>query len=538
MYQNIKELCNFATTNKLALWEVICQNEMKLTDCDQQRIFEGMSTRLSIMKDSSEKALNMPCDTIGSLIDGFSKKQNDYASTTTLCGSLLNKVMARAMSASEVNASMGRICAAPTAGACGILPAVLFTVGENLKKTETDLIKALIVASGIGAVIVKNATVSGAEGGCQAECGVAAAMAIMEATDLVHGDIEALFTATEETGMIGAFGLKAGFLKGDILLNLDSETEGELYVGCAGGTDANITFNFTRQAAPSKGYKAAIIEIKGLKGGHSGIQIECQRGNANKLLFHFIRTAQKSMELLLCSVDGGSLRNAIPRESNAVVMVKNEDFNALTAAIACYEKQIIKEYASIEDSISISVNPCDAPSTTIPAATTKSIVNAIIGCPDGVIKMSTSMKGLVQTSTNLARVLSDNDTVKIQCLLRSSMNSEKVTLGDSLSAVFELAGADVELSGSYDGWSPNMDSPILKAMHMSYDQLYGKEPIITGIHAGLECGIIGTNYPYLDMISFGPTICFPHSPDEKVEIASVAKFYEFLLHTLKNTPIK
>lgn len=415
-----------------------------------------------------------------------------------------------------------------------ILQSHLDMVPQKNSDKEFDFTKDAIEAYIDGDWVTANGTTLGADNGI----GVAAMLALLGDDKLEHGAIEALFTSSEETGMVGAFGLKGDLLKGDILLNLDSETEGELYVGCAGGLDANVTFNFAREATPASGYRAAMIDLKGLKGGHSGIQIECQRGNANKILFHFICKAQKSMEIILCSVDGGSLRNAIPRESNAVVMVKDTDYDLFTAAVSAYERQIIDELDTIEDSISMKVSACDAPANAIPAAVTDNIVKAIIGCPDGVVKMSTAMVGLVQTSTNLARVVSDENTVKIQCLMRSSMNSEKESLGDSLSAVFELAGAEVELSGGYDGWNPNMNSPILKAMFQSYKDLYGKEPLVTGIHAGLECGIIGTNYPDLDMISFGPTICYPHSPDEKVEIASVAKFYEFLLHTLKNTPQK
>ena len=415
-----------------------------------------------------------------------------------------------------------------------ILQAHLDMVPQKNNDTEFDFTTDPIEAYIDGDWVTANGTTLGSDNGI----GVAAILAVLEDNTLQHGAIEALFTATEETGMDGAFGLKGDMLKGDILLNLDSETEGELYVGCAGGIDANITFDYTATPAPKSGYKALNIDIKGLKGGHSGIQIVCQRANANRLLFHFINNLSKSMELLLCSVDGGGLRNAIPREAVAVVMVKDECLEALKEALKSYEKTITAQFAGVEDSISMTAIECEAPDMMIPAQTTTRVTKAVIGAPDGVQKMSLAMEGLVQTSTNLARVISDGSTIKIQCLMRSSMNSEKTELSQALSSVFELAGAEVELSGSYDGWNPNMDSPILKAMHQSYSELYGKEPLITAIHAGLECGIIGSNYPNMDMISFGPTICYPHSPDEKVEIDSVAKFYEFLVHTLKNTPTK
>lgn len=338
--------------------------------------------------------------------------------------------------------------------------------------------------------------------------------------------------------MDGAFGLEKGMLQGGILLNLDSEQEGELYVGCAGGLDANITFRYNARTAPTQGYVPMKIEVKGLKGGHSGIQIGCQRANANKLLFRLLRAADKSLEILLASIDGGGLRNAIPREATAVVLVGEEDVMALRELTAGYEQTVRREFDGIEDSISVTVEECDAPQNIIPAETAACLTRAVVGCPNGVQKMSAAMPGLVQTSTNLARVVSDGETVRIQCLLRSSVNSEKEELGEAIASVFELAGAKVELTGSYDGWNPDMRSPILAAMRSSYEALFGKEPAVTAIHAGLECGIIGSKYPDMDMISFGPTICYPHSPDEKVEIASVGKFYDFLLHTLAHAPEK
>lgn len=325
---------------------------------------------------------------------------------------------------------------------------------------------------------------------------------------------------------------------GDILLNLDSEEEGELYVGCAGGVDANITFKYKAEPTPARNYRAVKLVVKGLKGGHSGIQIVEQRANANKLLFRFIREQKKSMDILLCSVDGGGLRNAIPREATATLMVRTKDLEQLTKELKAYEKVVKAEFAGIEDAVSIKLTETEAPETMIAKEVAENLIRAVVGCPNGVQKMSVSMPGLVQTSSNLARVVSDGKTVKLQCLLRSSVNSEKEELGEAISAVFELAGAKVELTGAYNGWKPNLDSPILAAMKASYKALFGKEPAVTAIHAGLECGIIGTNYPKLDMISFGPTICYPHSPDEKVNIASVGKFYEFLVDTLKNAPLK
>ena len=392
---------------------------------------------------------------------------------------------------------------------------------------ENDPIEAYID----GEWVTANGTTLGADNGI----GAAAILAVLEDKTLVHGPVEALFTATEETGMDGAFGLKGGLLQGEILLNLDSETEGELYVGCAGGLDANITLPYTAEAAPA-GYVAYAVEVKGLKGGHSGIQIGYQRANANRELFRLLDAS--ACDLRLASVDGGGLRNAIPREATAVVLVAEGDVATFEAEVATFEKTLIAEFANIEDSISVKAAVVSTPAEVIPAEVATKLAKAVIGAPNGVIKMSVEMEGLVQTSSNLARVVSDGQTVKIQCLLRSSVNSEKHALGAALKGVFELAGATVELTGDYDGWKPNMESPILHTMLASYESLYGVKPAVMAIHAGLECGIIGGKYEGLDMISFGPTICYPHSPDEKVEIASVGKFYSFLLHTLANAPLK
>lgn len=395
---------------------------------------------------------------------------------------------------------------------------------------ETDPIEAYID----GEWVTANGTTLGADNGI----GAAAILAVLEDQTLVHGPVEALFTATEETGMDGAFGLEGGMLQGDILLNLDSETEGELYVGCAGGLDATTTFTYEAEPTPSCDCVALKLLVKGLKGGHSGIQIGYQRANANIVLFRFLNAMAADYKFRIASVDGGGLRNAIPREAEAVVMVCKEQKESFVAALKAYEQMIIKEYEDIEDSVQIYAEEVARPAELMPVALSENLVKAIVACPDGVQKMSISMEGLVQTSTNLARVVSDGKTVKVQCLLRSSVRSEKEFLGARMAAVFALAGGKTELSGAYDGWNPNMKSPILAAMTTSYEQLYGKRPAVTAIHAGLECGIIGSKYPNLDMISFGPTICYPHSPDEKVEIASVEKFYDFLLRTLENIPVK
>ena len=413
-----------------------------------------------------------------------------------------------------------------------ILQAHLDMVPQKNNDKTFDFEKDPIDAYADGGWVTADGTTLGADNGI----GVASILAVLEDDTLAHGPLEALFTATEETGMDGAFGLKKGLLKGDILLNLDSEEEGELYVGCAGGLDANIAFKYKAEPTPARNYTAAKISVKGLKGGHSGIQIICQRANANKVLFRFLNAAP--CDVLLASVDGGGLRNAIPREAEAVVLVRTKEYDGFVKALKAYEKVVKAEYAGIEDAVSVKVKEVEKPAEMLPKEVSANLIRAVVACPDGVQRMSMAMPGLVQTSTNLARVVSDGKTVKLQCLLRSSVGTEKEALGEAIAAVFALAGAKTELTGSYDGWNPDMESPILKAMTASYEALYGKKPAVTAIHAGLECGIIGSKYPKMDMISFGPTICYPHSPDEKVEIASVGKFYDFLVDTLRNIPEK
>ncbi len=395
---------------------------------------------------------------------------------------------------------------------------------------DTDAIEAYID----GEWVTADGTTLGADNGI----GLAAMMAVLESKDIKHGPIEALFTATEETGMDGAFGLKPGMLKGDILLNLDSETEGELYVGCAGGMDFNATLRYGTGRILKSDFSAYRLELKGLKGGHSGMEIILQRANSNKLLCRFLKSFMDKFGILLCDIDGGSLRNAIPREAFATVAVLKQYEKKFLAAVKRYEKLYQAEYKGIEDSISFKAVPVKCPSKCIDIFDTQDLIDAVVGLPNGIAKMSTTMPGLVQTSTNLARVVSERGKFTIMCLLRSSVRSEKEELAQQMKTVCEMAGATVKLSGSYDGWNPNPESPILKTMQEGYKALYGKEPAVTAIHAGLECGIIGGVYPKMDMISFGPTICYPHSPDEKVNIASVEKFYNYLCYTLEHAPEK
>ena len=366
--------------------------------------------------------------------------------------------------------------------------------------------------------------------------GVATAMAILEAKDLKHGPIEALFTIDEETGMTGAFGLEKGKLKGDILLNLDSETEGEIYVGCAGGLDAKFSFPYRVEKAP-KGYKFFKITVKGLRGGHSGMEINEGRGNANKAMARALVPILRDIEGRLASIAGGNLRNAIPRECVAVVAVPEARIDALKEIVSYTRDAVKNEIGSVDADFDMFLEQ-HVPAPVMRGGVALRMAKAVLGCPNGVARMSADVPGLVETSNNLAMVRSNGRTIDIECLLRSSVDTAKNYLAESMRSVMELAGAQVEYKGGYSGWQPDMRSPILAAMKKVYKDMYGVEPKVMAIHAGLECGIIGATYKGLDMVSIGPTLCSPHSPDERVNVASVSNFWDFVVKVLENAPKK
>ncbi len=394
---------------------------------------------------------------------------------------------------------------------------------------ETDPIETLID----GDWVTADGTTLGADNGI----GVAAAMAVLESKELVHGPVEGLFTIDEETGMTGAFGLKPGILDADILINMDSEDEGEVYVGCAGGIDVSATKKYTPEATPA-GHVAYKIHVKGLKGGHSGIDIPLGRANANKVLFRFLMQAEWDLKIRLASAEGGDLRNAIPRNAVGVVAVPNAAAEAFEKMVESYQSIYQHEFADTEPYLEFSCAKTDTPATVVPVEEQQKFIRAIFACPNGVQRMSQSMKGLVETSNNLAIAkVMDGEFVALN-LTRSSVDSAKDATAWKIAAVFHLIDANVELSGAYPGWKPNMDSPILKVCQDVYNKNFGKIPEIKAIHAGLECGLLGGVYPNLDMISFGPTIRFPHSPDEKVEIETVKKFWDFLVVILADIPVK
>jgi len=400
---------------------------------------------------------------------------------------------------------------------------------DKVHDWEKDPIDAFVD----GDWVTANGTTLGADNGM----GCAAAMAVLEATDLVHGPIEALFTIDEETGMTGAINLQPNVLKGDILMNLDSEDEGELYVGCAGGVDVNVSMKYKELPLPS-GFVAYNLAVTGLKGGHSGMDINIGRANSNKILFRFLNHCLYNFDVKLCSAQGGSLRNAIPRESFAVVAVPEKEAAKFEEMVKKYDTIFSAEFAKTEPNMKMKAEKTATPSKMIEHEAMVKIVKATFACPHGVVRMSDAMPGLVETSNNLAIVKCLDEEFIVNCLCRSSVDSAKEGTMYKIGTVFDLIGANVSFDGAYPGWKPNMDSPILKTMQKTYNELYGKTPEIKAIHAGLECGILGSVYPAWDMISFGPTIRYPHSPDEKVNIPSVQKFWDYIVETLKNVPVK
>ncbi|MCD6116362.1 aminoacyl-histidine dipeptidase [bacterium] len=406
-------------------------------------------------------------------------------------------------------------------------------VPQKNSNVDHDFEKDPIDAYIDGEWVTARDTTLGADNGM----GVAAAMAVLESKEIKHGPIEALFTIDEETGMTGAFGLKPGVLNADILMNLDSEDEGELYIGCAGGENTNMEFTFSEDDIPA-GAAAYQVKVTGMKGGHSGLDINIGRGNAIKVLNRFLYQVSKDLGVRLASIEGGNLRNAIPRESFAVVTVPSDKKAEFEKAAVEYDKIIKNELRGAEPNISFGVSETDMPSKLIDKKTQDALIKAIYSTPNGAIRMSDSVEGLVETSTSLASVKSENGKIRLQSLQRSSVDTAREDICTAVRCVYELAGAKVEHSGAYPGWKPNMDSPILKKALEIYKNDFGKTPEIKAIHAGLECGLLGAVYPDTDMISFGPTIKYPHSPDEKVNIATVQKFWDFLVKTLEQVEDK
>ncbi len=414
-----------------------------------------------------------------------------------------------------------------------ILQAHLDMVPQKNNDKKHDFEKDPITTVIDGDWVKADGTTLGSDNGI----GVAAAMAVLASKKLRHGPLEALFTIDEETGMTGVFGLKKGLLKGDILLNLDSEDENELCVGCAGGMDIGATKKYKEEKTPAR-MAAYMVTVKGLKGGHSGVDIALGRANSNKLLFRFLMQAESDFAIRIAEAAGGNLRNAIPREAYALLVVPAAKAKAFEKFVKAYEKTYRSEFSDAENDLSFTCKKYNMPAKVMAKADQYKIIRAVFACPNGVQRMSQAVKGLVETSNNMAIVKCIGGKFEVHNLCRSSVNSSKEATAWRIAAVFHLIDAKINMTGGYPGWKPNMDSPILGTMTGIYKKMFGKEPDVKAIHAGLECAIIGGTYPNLDMISFGPTIKYPHSPDEKVNIPSVKKFYDFLCKTLEEVPAR
>ena len=411
-----------------------------------------------------------------------------------------------------------------------ILQSHLDMVPQKNADTQHDFAKDPIQTFIDGDWVKARSTTLGADNGV----GCAMMMAVLEDNSLQHPPIEALFTIDEEVGMDGANGLEKGFLEGSLMLNLDTEEETDLCVGCAGGVDVNVNFQFKPDTEIDKGDVAFKLSLRGLKGGHSGTQIHLGHANANKLMNRFLKDIVRNYEARLASVDGGSLRNAIPRESFVVITIPEQLCDDFTDLVTEYETLFREEFAGIENGISFKAEKTEMPTSLFPVEVQDDLINAVEGCPNGVISMLSDFPGVVESSLNLALVKSSEGNIDVKLLVRSSSESRKEWVASSVESVFMLAGAKVEFDGDYPGWQPNAHSELLNKMERIYLEKFDERPNILVIHAGLECGIIQSNVEQkLDIVSFGPTITGAHSPDEAVKIDAVGKSYEYLVAILE-----
>lgn len=407
-------------------------------------------------------------------------------------------------------------------------------VCEKNSGTVHDFDKDPIETQVVGDWLKAKGTTLGADNGI----GVAAGLAILASDDIEHGPLECLFTVDEETGLTGAHALEKGLLTGDILINLDTEEEGEIYVGCAGGRTTVATFTYKPTPAPIN-YFWFKVSVSGLNGGHSGSEIHVGLGNANKILNRYLWDINKKYGIMLAEINGGNLHNAIAREAYAVAGVPSNKKEEITVLLNTLVPQIEAELKHVDPNLKMKIESADTPTNIIDKQTMNNLLNAVYACPHGVMNMSADVEGLVETSTNLASIkMADGNKIIIKASQRSSSESLKNNTVNMVSATFLLAGAEVENSDGYPAWQPNMNSQILNIAKDTYKKMYKVDAGIKAIHAGLECGLFLEKYPHLDMISCGPTITDAHSPDEQVNIPSVAKWWEFLLEIIKNIPNK
>lgn len=412
-----------------------------------------------------------------------------------------------------------------------VLQSHLDMVCESNRGVEHDFDNDPIQPYIDGDWVKAKGTTLGADNGI----GVAAALAVLDSKEIEHGPLEAIFTLDEETGLTGASNLKKGWLKADILINMDSEEIGTLFIGCSGGKDTYAGFKAKLEKTP-KNYSSLELKVAGLKGGHSGLEIQVGRGNAVKILNRLIWTYSQKNNIRLSEINGGNKHNAIPREAFAVVAVPKKDEKKLKKFVGKYNETVKAEYATVEPDLKVSSEKHDLPKKVIDEKTQKRLLNVLYAIPHGVIKMSNDIPGLVETSTNLAVVETKGKNINVVTSQRSSVASENVDITNMVTSAFLLAGAEVSYGDGYPGWKPDVNSDILKVFKSTLKKMYGKEPEVAAIHAGLECGIIKEKYPEMDMISFGPTMKDVHSPDEKLQISTVPEFYNQLVNVLKNIP--
>ncbi|MCD9523644.1 beta-Ala-His dipeptidase [Photobacterium carnosum] len=414
-----------------------------------------------------------------------------------------------------------------------VLQAHIDMVPQKNEDTVHDFTQDPILPFIDGEWVTATGTTLGADNGM----GMATCLAILAAKDIEHGPLEILLTIDEETGMTGAFGLEAGWLEGDILLNTDSEQEGEIYMGCAGGVDVALTIDIQREAIPAE-HQAIKLVVKGLKGGHSGCDIHTGRGNANKIMARFLVGHANELDLRINNFTGGSLRNALPREATVIATLPAANIDKLNALFAEYQQIVSVELGHVETDITLFTEVCAQPNDVMVLADQTRLIHTLNVCPNGVIRMSDDIEGVVETSLNMGVITTEANNVTILCLIRSLIDSGRSYVEGMLQSLAALTGAQCDVSGAYPGWKPDADSEIMQVFRDTYQQMYGNKPNIMVIHAGLECGLFKEPYPEMDMLSFGPTIKFPHSPDEKVKIDTVQMFWDQMLAILKNIPVK
>ncbi len=367
--------------------------------------------------------------------------------------------------------------------------------------------------------------------------GMASALAILGSQDIPHGPLEVLLTVDEEAGMTGAFGLEAGLLQAEILINTDSEQEGEIYMGCAGGVDAEFTLAASWQAVPAHS-TAFQLSISGLKGGHSGVNIHLGRANANKLLTRFVVAHADALQLSVADFTGGSLRNAIPREASLTLTVPASQVTAFQQAVQAFEQLLQQEFAVVEPALKLAAQEVALPAQVFSSALQQQLFHLLNVCPNGVMRMSDEVAGVTETSLNIGVVTTNADKITVLCLIRSLIDSGREQVESMLSSLAALAGVKVAFSGCYPGWKPDPSSPVMAIVRDTYQDIYHKEPVIMVIHAGLECGLFKKPYPSMDMVSIGPTIRFPHGPDEMVQISTVGQYWQLLVAVLARIPTR